>query len=119
MTDVKEKEIQETLIKELKDYRALKVKLENLKERREAGVIDPFPSLLNSDILDELKVKQIERGLKESLDPIERGIIELKYLNHREINDIEIFMSLGLKKGKYYAKKNEAIRRLSKALGII
>lgn len=119
MSAVIEKEIQETLIKELKDYKALKVKQENFKECQEAGVIVPFPSLLNNNTIDELKVRQIERSLRESLDSIERGIIELKYLNHREINDLEIFMTLGIKKGKYYTKKNEAIRRLSKALGII
>lgn len=119
MSVVYEKDVQETLVKELKDYKALKVKQVNFKECQEAGVVDPFPSLLDNNTIDALKVRQIERALQESLDSVERGIIEMKYLDPREINDLEIFMTLGIKKGKYYTKKNEAIHRLSKALGII
>jgi ArpU family phage transcriptional regulator len=117
---VTEKEIQDAVIKDLKDYKALKVKLENIKERQEAGAIHLFPNL-SIETFDELKAKQIERALTNSLDPIERKIIEIKYLdpNDREITDLEIYLSLGLKKGKYYIKKREATRQLAKALGII
>ncbi|WP_242691244.1 ArpU family phage packaging/lysis transcriptional regulator [Cytobacillus praedii] len=118
---VSEKEIQEAVIKDLKDYRALKVKLENIKERNEVGAINLFPNLNKVEPFDELKAKQIERALTQSLDPIERKIIEIKYLytNEKETTDLEIYLSLGLKKGKFYTKKREAISQLAKALGII
>jgi ArpU family phage transcriptional regulator len=118
---VSEKEIQDAVIRDLKDYKALKVKLENIRERQEAGATNLFPHLMSFETFDELKAKQIERALLQSLDPIERKIIEIKYLNTNEceITDLEIYMSLGLKKGKYYSKKREAIRQLAKALGII
>lgn len=118
---VSEKEIQEAVIKDLKDYRALKVKLENIKERNEVGAINLFPNLNRVGTFDELKAKQIERALTQSLDPIERKIIEIKYLytNEKETTDLEIYLSLGLKKGKFYTKKREAISQLAKALGII
>jgi ArpU family phage transcriptional regulator len=118
---VSEKEIQEAVIKDLKDYKALKVKLENIRERQEAGATNLFIPLTTDETFDELKARQIGRALTHSLDPIERKIIEIKYLetNDKEITDIEIYMSLGLKKGKYYIKKKEAIHQLAKALGYI
>ena len=118
---IQQKEIQEAVIKDLKDYKALKVKLENIRERQEVGAIHLFPTLMNNDTIDMLKAKQIERALTQSLDLIERRIIEIRYLNtnEKEITDLEIYLSLGLKKGKYYYKKKEAINRLAKALGII
>jgi ArpU family phage transcriptional regulator len=115
------KDIQDAVIGDLKEYKALKVKLENLRERKEAGALHIFPVLKSNQSIDELKARQIERAITDSLDPIERKIIEYKYLNtdNRELTDLEIHMSLGLKKGKYYIKKKEAIFQLAKALGII
>lgn len=118
---ITEKEIQEAVIKDLKDYKALKVKLENIRERQEVGALHIFPNLISIETFDELKAKQIERAITQSLDPIERKIIEIKYLdtNDKEITDLEIYLSLGLKKSKYYIKKKEAIGQLAKALAII
>ncbi|WML38692.1 ArpU family transcriptional regulator [Neobacillus sp. OS1-2] len=116
-----DKEIQETVIKDLKDYKALKVKFENIKERQAVGANNLFTPLTKTETFDELKARQIERALTQSLDPIERKIIEIKYLNthQQELTDLEIYLSLGLYKGKYYSKKREAIRQLAKALGYI
>ena len=118
---IEAKEIQDAVIRDLKNYKALKVKLENIRERKEFGALHLFPNLKNNEVLDKLKAKQIERALTDSLDPIERKIIESKYLNtnNRELTDLEIYLTLGLKKGKYYMKKREAISQLAKALGII
>lgn len=118
---ISEKDIQNEVIKDLKNYKALKVKLENIRERKEAGALHIFPSLKNNEVMDELKAKQIERAINQSLDPIERRIIESKYLSteNRELTDLEIYLDLGLKKGKYYMKKKEALIQLAKALGII
>lgn len=116
---VTEKEIQKAVIKDLKDYKALRVKFENIREREEVGAINLFPRLTQVETFDELKAKQIEKSLK-SLDSIERKIVEIKYLNtyDNEPTDLEIYLSLGLKKDKYYFKKSKALRHLAKALGI-
>ncbi|MGC8230988.1 ArpU family phage packaging/lysis transcriptional regulator [Pseudobacillus badius] len=117
--DIDEKEVQNLIIGELRDYRALKVQIENKKEQEAAGVINLFPSVRQQDRLNELKVKQIERALENSLDFIERKIIEMKYFTSQETKDINIYLELGLKKGKYYEKKRAAIYRLPTALGVI
>ncbi|KIL72530.1 ArpU family phage packaging/lysis transcriptional regulator [Bacillus badius] len=117
--DIDEKEVQNLIIGELRDYRALKVQIENKKEQEAAGVINLFPSVREQDRLNELKVKQIERALENSLDFIERKIIEMKYFTSHETKDINIYLELGLKKGKYYEKKRAAIYRLATALGVI
>ena len=116
---VDEKLVRQTVIRELKNYRALKVQLENKKEREEAGVVGLFPVLRKEDNLAEFKVKQIERALNNAIDFIERKIVELKYLSPHEINDLNIIIELGIKKGRYYEKKKAAILRLATALGII
>lgn len=116
---IEHKHIQNIVITELKDYKAIKVKLENLKERTCKGAPDLFPSFRNISSLNELKVKQIERALKYSVDNIERRILEMKYLGPYEVNDLEVYLELGLKKGKYYSKKKSAINRFATALGII
>lgn len=110
-----EKEIQDAVIKDLNDYKALKVKIENIRERQEAGAINLFPPLTKDE---SLTAKEIERALR-SLNSTERKIIEKKYLASydNEITDIEIYLSLGLKKGKFYIKKKEAINQLAKMLG--
>jgi ArpU family phage transcriptional regulator len=114
---VTEKEIQDAVIKDLKDFKALKVKIENIRARKAAEATNLFPPLTNDE---SLTLEEFERALR-SLDPTERKIIEKKYLESydNEITDIEIYMSLGLKKGKYYVKKKEAINQLAKRLGYI
>ncbi|UAT31947.1 ArpU family transcriptional regulator [Bacillus badius] len=117
--DIDEREVQNLIIGELREYRALKVQIENKKEQEAAGIINLFPSVRQQDRLNELKVKQIERALANSLDFIERRIIEMKYVTSQETKDINIYLELGLKKGKYYEKKRAAIYRLATALGVI
>lgn len=79
----------------------------------------PFPSIRDSFILNELKVKQMERALENSLDDEERMIIEKKYLAASQTKDIHIYMELGMKKDTYYEIKERAILRIATALGII
>ncbi|TWN69625.1 hypothetical protein CHCC10893_3471 [Bacillus licheniformis] len=106
------------MIKELKDYRAIKVQLENQKECENRGM-KAFPSLRDSSAFNELKVKQMERALQNSLDDEERLIIEKKYLTAARVKDINIYMDLGITKNAYYRLKKRAIYRLATALGII
>ncbi|OJT66490.1 ArpU family phage packaging/lysis transcriptional regulator [Bacillus licheniformis] len=110
--------VREIVIKELKDYRAIKVQLENQKECENCGM-KAFPSLRDSSAFNELKVKQMERALQNSLDDEERLIIEKKYLTAARVKDINIYMDLGITKNAYYRLKKRAIYRLATALGII
>ncbi|OLF94566.1 hypothetical protein CHCC20441_2061 [Bacillus licheniformis] len=118
LDDVDEKAVRKIVIKELKNYRALKVQLENKKECSSAG-FNIFPSLRDSFTVNELKVKQMERALQNSLDDEERLIIEKKYLTAARVKDINIYMELGMKKDTYYEIKQRAICRIATALGII
>ncbi|MFN3092761.1 ArpU family phage packaging/lysis transcriptional regulator [Bacillus pumilus] len=116
---IDEKQVRNALIKELKVYRALKVKEENRKEQEANGAKGLFPSLRNQEVLNELKVRQIERALENSLDEIEQDIIRMKYLTSRVVKDLEVCEELGLKKDRYYKLKKQATFNLSTALGII
>ena len=118
--DVDEKEVRSLVVKELKKYKALKIQLENKKEQMENGIEgDLFPKLLNNDLQNKLKVIQIERVLNNSLDSVERQIIELKYLSNERQNDLNIYLELGLQKKPYYEKKKTAIFMIASSLGII
>ncbi|WP_342501542.1 ArpU family phage packaging/lysis transcriptional regulator [Bacillus sp. FSL W7-1085] len=116
---IDEKQVRNALIKELKVYRALKVKEENLKEQKEHKVTGLFPALRNQEAINGLKLRQIERALKNSLDELEYNIIEKKYLTSRLVKDLEVYQELGLKKDRYYKLKKQATFNLSTALGII
>ncbi|MDQ0206671.1 ArpU family phage packaging/lysis transcriptional regulator [Alkalicoccobacillus murimartini] len=124
LVDIDEKQMQKMVINELRNYRALKVKVDNQREQREHGV-DLFPSLQTANGLknlnnsEELRVKQMERALNACLDETERTIVERKFLSSIEINDLTIYSEFGIKKGKYYEKKRSAMLRLATAIGII
>ncbi|MFS0666295.1 ArpU family phage packaging/lysis transcriptional regulator [Bacillus mojavensis] len=119
LPDVNEKEVRNTVIKELKTYRSLKIQAENRKEQKERGVIGLFPQLRKSTEYNELKVKQMDRALKHCLDQDEYSIIEKKYLSPQKIKDLEIMIELGLKRDKFYQVKRQAISNIATALGII
>lgn len=119
LPEIDEKQVRNALIKELKFYRALKVNEENRKEQQANGVTGLFPSLWSQKVLNELKVRQIERALVYSLDEIEQDIIRMKYLTSRMVKDLEVCEELGLKKDRYYKLKKQATFKLSTALGII
>lgn len=118
--DVDEKQVRRLVVRELKQYQALKVQMKNKQERIDKGITDNlFPKLIMNDLQNETKVIQIERAFKYSLDNLERQIIELKYLNPERQNDITIYMDLGIKKELYYEKKKNAIFMIATSLGII
>ncbi|WP_338712104.1 ArpU family phage packaging/lysis transcriptional regulator [Bacillus pumilus] len=117
--EVNEKQVRQTLINELKLYKALKVKQENLDEQKANGILTLFPRLKDQNVCSELKVRQIERALEYSLDEIEQDIIRMKYLTSRMVKDLEVCEELGLKKDRYYKLKKQATFKLSTALGII
>lgn len=119
LPEVNEKQVRQTLINELKLYKALKVKQENLDEQKANGILTLFPRLKDQNVCSELKVRQIERALEYSLDEIEQDIIRMKYLTSRMVKDLEVCEELGLKKDRYYKLKKQATFKLSTALGII
>jgi ArpU family phage transcriptional regulator len=117
--EVDENQVKKIVIKELRKYRSLKVQLENLEERRAAGVVSLYPSVRPVNIDNELKVKQMDRALKGSLNEIERKIIDMKYLSGNYYKDVEIYLELGIKRDRYYEIKKLALGYIATALGII
>ncbi len=117
--EVNDKEVRSVVIKELRLYKALKVQIANLEERTEQGVINLYPTIRKISAENHLKVQQMDRALAHSLDVEERKIIEMKYLSGERNKDITIYMDLGMKKDRYYELKQQAIRYLATALGII
>ncbi|MCA1029384.1 ArpU family transcriptional regulator [Cytobacillus kochii] len=118
--DVDEKKIRSIVVKELKKYKALKIQQQNKLELNQNGIqVNIFPKLLQNDLENELKVIQMERALKNSLDTVERQIIEMKYLSLERQNDLNIYLELGLQKTAYYEKKKTAIFMIASSLGII
>ncbi|WP_306008312.1 ArpU family transcriptional regulator [Bacillus sp. MMSF_3353] len=115
---VNEKEIRPFVIEVLRDYRVLKVKFQNIQERTEFGAELLFPELRKSTD-DEIRYRQLKRAFEEALDEDEQQILEMKYMNHKELNDEYIYTVLGMKKGKFYRKKKTAVRNVAKALGMI
>jgi ArpU family phage transcriptional regulator len=107
------------VVKALIEFRALKVQLENLKERNAAGVLNLYPCVRKVNPLNEMKVRQMERALTNSLNEDERLIIEKKYLSGIKVKDIDVYMELGLDKDRYYEIKRSAISLIATALGII
>ncbi|WP_301171050.1 ArpU family phage packaging/lysis transcriptional regulator [Brevibacillus nitrificans] len=116
---VNETEVRKAVVKELKEYKALRVAVQNKQELREKGIGQLFPRLQQTETINELKAKQIERALQYSLDEIERRIIEEKYLSTSRVKDINVYLDLGLTKDQYYESKKDAITQIAKALGMI
>lgn len=118
--DIDEKKVRSLVVRELKLYKALKIYQQNKRELSEHGIAESiFPRLLKNDAENQFKVIHMERALNDSLDSIERKIIEMKYLTPERQNDINIYMELGLQKTAYYDKKKVAIFQIASSLGII
>ena len=116
---VNETEVRKAVAKELKEYKALRVAVQNKLELQEKGIRQLFPRLQQTETISELKARQIERALHYSLDEVERRIIEEKYLSTSRVKDINVYLDLGLTKDQYYMKKKEAIFQIATALGMI
>ncbi|WP_409177479.1 ArpU family phage packaging/lysis transcriptional regulator [Brevibacillus fortis] len=116
---VDEKEVRKAVVKALKEYKALRVAVQNKQERQEKGIDQLFPQLQKSESTNELKARQIERALLYSLDEVERQIIEEKYLSTSRVKDINVYLDMGLTKDQYYTKKKDAIMQIATALGMI
>ncbi|CAM4391390.1 ArpU family transcriptional regulator [Bacillus manliponensis] len=116
--DIDEKEMRRRVIKELKNYKALRVRMQNIEEQNQAGYDILFPKM-KEDQKHEMKFRQIERTLSYALDEDERKIVELKYLGDRKVKDSYVYNELMMNRDPFYEKKGSAIRLIATALGII
>lgn len=116
--DKTQKAIEKEVIKVLKDYRALKIRIENQQENDREG-INLFPEIRNTKKISDIKFRQINKALQYCLDEDESKIIEKKYLNKKKLKDEAIYDEIGLYKNAYYAKKRTALRLIAISLGMI
>jgi len=116
---IDERKVRNIVIKELKEFKALRIAMENKKEIEDEGLEILFPMLNNNEKEKIIKFKQINRAINEALDEIEREIIEKKYLSATRIKDIELYLDMGITKDQYYMYKKQAIFQIATALRII
>jgi len=117
--DIDEKEMRRLVVKELKNYKALCVRMKNQKEQAQAGCVVLFPKMKGDDKNHEIRFKQIERTLQYALDKEQRQIIELKYLGNEKVKDSYVYNELMMRRDKFYENKKSAVRLIAMALGII
>ncbi|PDZ02663.1 ArpU family transcriptional regulator [Bacillus cereus] len=117
--DIDEKEMRRLVVKELKNYKALCVRIKNQEEQAQAGCAVLFPKIKGDDKNHEIRFKQIERTLQNALDKDQRQIIELKYLGNEKVKDSYVYNELMMRRDKFYENKKSAIWLIATALGII
>ncbi|PGF06487.1 ArpU family transcriptional regulator [Bacillus pseudomycoides] len=112
------KQIQKAVVRVLRDYKALSVRMTNQSEcERES--IQLFPELRDTRKINDYKYLQIKRALDNSLDPEQKEIIERKYLKSGLISDKAIKAQMMLENNWYYYQKKSAIMAIATALRII
>ncbi|MGG0239681.1 ArpU family phage packaging/lysis transcriptional regulator [Bacillus rhizoplanae] len=116
--DIDIRKVRKRVVKELKNYKALRVREQNRQERNAAGYAVLFPKM-KDDQIHEIKFKQLERALQNSLDEDQREIIEMKYLDDKKVKDTYVYNELIIKRDDFYDKKRTAIRLIATALEII
>ncbi|WP_144611467.1 ArpU family phage packaging/lysis transcriptional regulator [Bacillus cereus] len=117
--DIDEKEMRRLVVKELKNYKALCVRMKNQEEQAQVGCVVLFPKMKGDDKNHEVRFKQIERTLHYALDEDQRQIIELKYLGNEKVKDSYVYNELMMRRDNFYENKKNAIRLIATALGII
>ncbi|MEF8681017.1 ArpU family phage packaging/lysis transcriptional regulator [Bacillus thuringiensis] len=117
--DIDEKEMRRLVVKELKNYKALCVRMKNQEEQAQAGCAVLFPKMKGDDKNHEIRFKQIDRALQNALDKDQRQIIELKYLGNEKVKDSYVYNELMMRRDKFYENKKSAIWLIATALGII
>ncbi|HGH7177228.1 TPA: ArpU family phage packaging/lysis transcriptional regulator [Bacillus wiedmannii] len=104
--DINEKEMRRLVVKELKNYKALCVRMKNQEEQAQAEGIVLFPKMKGDDMNHEIRFKQIERTLQNALDKEQRQIIELKYLRNEKVKDSYVYNELMMRRDNFYENKN-------------
>ncbi|AFU17778.1 phage transcriptional regulator, ArpU family (plasmid) [Bacillus thuringiensis MC28] len=116
--DIDEKEMRSLVVKELKNYKALCVRMKNQEEQAQAGCIVLFPKI-KDDKNHVICFKQIERTLQNAFDKDQQQIIELKYLGNEKIKDSYVYNWLMMRRDNFYENKKSTIWLIVTALGII
>ncbi|MED0988318.1 ArpU family transcriptional regulator [Bacillus nitratireducens] len=112
------KQIQKAVVRVLRDYKALSVRMTNQSEcERES--IQLFPELRDTRKINDYKYLQIKRALDNSLDPEQKEIIERKYLKGGLMSDKAIKAQMMLENNWYYYQKKSASMAIATALRII
>jgi ArpU family phage transcriptional regulator len=87
----------------------------------ETAVIDREESELAEELQSkECIVAKIENSL-EGLDPIEKFVVDKKYMSGRNVKDVNIYTHPRFEWGrnKYYEIKDEAVEKIARILGYI
>ena len=85
----------------------------------ETAVIDREESELSEELNDKkCTVAKIEKAVK-GLDPIEKFIVDKKYMTGRNVKDVNIYTHPRFEWGKmkYYEFKDNAIKKIARILG--
>jgi len=85
----------------------------------ETAVIDREESKLSEELNDKkCTVAKIEKAVK-GLDPIEKFIVDKKYMTGRNVKDVNIYTHPRFEWGKmkYYEFKDNAIKKIARILG--
>jgi len=85
----------------------------------ETAVIDREESELSEELNDKkCTVAKIEKAVK-GLDPIEKFIVNKKYMTGRNVKDVNIYTHPRFEWGKmkYYEFKDNAIKKIARILG--
>ncbi|QWU46020.1 MULTISPECIES: ArpU family transcriptional regulator [Bacillus] len=110
--------IQKAVVKVLRDYKDLSVRMMNQSEcERES--IQLFPELRDTKKINDYKYLQIRRAIEHSLDIEQRERIERKYLKSGVMSDKAIKAQMILANDWYYYQKKNAIMAIATALRII
>jgi ArpU family phage transcriptional regulator len=84
-------------------------------------VIDREESELKEELNDKkCTVAKIEKAVK-GLDPIEKFIVDKKYMTGRNVKDVNIYTHPRFEwgKNKYYEIKDNAVEKIARILGYI
>lgn len=112
------KQIQKAVVRVLRDYKALSVRMTNQSECERESV-QLFLELRDTRKINDYKYLQIKSALDNSLDPEQKEIIERKYLKGGLMSDKAIKAQMMLENNWYYYQKKSASMAIATALRII
>ncbi|QDX91756.1 ArpU family transcriptional regulator [Brevibacillus laterosporus] len=118
LPEIDEKEVRKLVVQELKEFKALRIAMQNKQEIENEGIKNPFPNLSTKEKENLIKYNQMSRAISGALDDVEREIIERKYLGSSRVKDISVYMDMGITKDQYYNLKKQAFSQIATALRI-
>lgn len=101
------------------DYSGINAKTNGISNKVENTALKRLNSGLREEYTDKKRlIRRVEIAV-EGLDPVERFIIEKKYLKGRNEKDVNIYThpDFNWGKNKYYDFKDEAVKKIARILG--